>query len=277
MGILADQHVHSHHSGDSRERMEAVAGQAIERGLTSLCFTEHEDYDYPAVDDPRITAQTFLLDLEAYRQEYLRIRDQFSDRITLHFGVELGLQPLASVISENCRFVQNAPFDLVIASTHVAGRRDPYYPSFYEGRTEEEALREIFAETLENIRLFEDFDVVGHLDYPIRYLPSGRQRIDLSASRELLDEIFRLLIRREQGLDLNTEQIRRGYDEMNPSRELLARYHELGGRIITFGSDAHQAERVAGFFDRAERIAREAGFTEYCVYENRKPAFIAFS
>ena len=275
MGILADQHVHSHHSGDSEERMEAVAERAIACGLTSLCFTEHEDFDYPAVDDAEITAQTFLLDAAGYRQEFLRIKDLYADRITLHFGVELGLQPIDTVVAENRRFLEASPFDFVIASTHVAGRRDPYYASFYEGRTEEEALHEIFAETLENIRIFDDFDVVGHLDYPIRYLPSGRGQLDLFASKGVLDEIFRLIIRRGQGLDLNTEQIRRGYDEMNPSLALLSRYRELGGRVITFGSDAHRAERVAGFFDRAESIARKAGFTEYCVYEGRKPVFVS--
>ena len=276
MSILSDQHVHSHHSGDSEERMEAVAEQAIALGLTSLCFTEHEDYDYPVTEGSDLTPTTFLLDAGAYRQEFLDIRKRYEDRIRLHFGVELGLQPIGEVVEENRRFAAAWPFDLVIASTHVAGRMDPYYPSFYEGRSEEEGMRAVFAETLENIRQFEDFDVVGHLDYPVRYLPSGRKHIDLSASRGILDEIFRLIIRRGQGLDVNTEQLRRGYDEMNPSRALLTRYHELGGRIITFGSDAHQAGRLAGFFDRAEKIVRECGFTGYYVYEDRHPVYVGF-
>ncbi len=270
MSITADQHVHSHHSGDSEARMEDIAEQAIARGLTELCFTEHVDLDYPDVGDPEITEETFLLDADAYHREYCEVRDRYADRIRLSFGLELGMQPHLG--QENTRFVQASPYDLVIASTHVSRRRDPYYPAFYEGRSEEDAIREVLAETLENIRVFEDFDVVGHLDYVLRYLPSRRQRVDMTPFADVIDEILKLIIRREQGLDLNTAPLwKKGSPEMNPSRQILSRYRELGGRIITFGSDAHHAGDVSGAFDTAERIALECGFTEYCVYRNRRP------
>ena len=268
--ITADQHVHSHHSGDSEARMEEIAEQAAARGMTDLCFTEHEDLDYPDVGDPEITRETFLLDADAYYREYCGVRDRFADRIRLQFGLELGLQP--HIAEENRQFVKAHPYDLVIASTHVSGRRDPYYPAFYEGRSEEDAIREVLTETFDNIRAFDDFDVVGHLDYVVRYLPSRRESVDMTPFAELIDEILKLLIRRDQGLDLNTAPMwKKGRPEMNPSRQILRRYRELGGRLITFGSDAHHAEHVAGAFDQAEKIAAECGFTEYCVYRKRKP------
>ena len=270
MAILADQHVHSHHSGDSTERMEAVAERAVRLGMTDLCFTDHNDFDYPDVGDPRVTPTTFCLDTDAYYREYLDLRAHYAGRISLQYGVELGLQP--QLAGENRAFAASKPFDLIIASIHVANRRDPYYPSFYEGRTEEEAMREMLEATLENISLYDDFDVLGHLDYIIRYFPSGRQTMDMSPFSGLLDDILRLLILRGQGLDLNTAPLwKKGYPEMNPSRQILTRYRELGGRIVTFGSDAHQAEHVGDAFDLAEKLAVESGFTEYAVFRNRKP------
>lgn len=270
MAITADQHVHSHHSGDSEARMEDVAEQAIARGLTHLCFTEHMDIDYPDVGDPEIDGDTFLLDADTYYLEYCEVRDRYADRIRLCYGLEIGLQP--HIADENRWFVQSHPFDLVIGSTHVCKRRDPYYPAFYEGRSEEAAIRDVLGETLENIRVFDDFDVLGHLDYIIRYLPSGRRTVDTAPFADLIDEILKLIIRRGQGLDLNTAPVwKKGYPEMNPSRQILRRYYELGGRFITFGSDAHHAQHVAGAFDTAEKIAAECGFTEYCIYRERKP------
>ncbi|MCR5675451.1 MAG: histidinol-phosphatase HisJ family protein [Lachnospiraceae bacterium] len=268
MSITADQHVHSHHSADSEERMERIAEQAIAAGLRDLCFTEHNDFDYPDVGDEEIKKTTFYLDTDAYHEEYLSVRERYADRIRLHFGVELGLQP--HLAEENRAFVQAKPYDLVIASIHVSRGRDPYYPAFYEGRTEEEAMREILEETLENIRVFDDFDVLGHLDYILRYVPSGRQTMDMDPFSDLLDEILALLIRRGQGLDLNSQPIwKKGYPEMNPSRQILLRYRALGGRIITFGSDAHRAANVAGGFDRAAALARACGFDGYAVYSGR--------
>ena len=135
--ILADQHVHSHHSGDSTAPMEEEAQAAIGLGLKSLTFTEHQDACYPQVEDRTITPETFLLDADAYEQEYRQIREAYAGRITLRFGVELGLQMLPAVVESNRAFVSRRAFDLVIGSVHVVGGRDVYYPSFYQGRTED--------------------------------------------------------------------------------------------------------------------------------------------
>ncbi|MCR5177713.1 MAG: histidinol-phosphatase HisJ family protein [Lachnospiraceae bacterium] len=274
MSILADQHIHSHHSGDSDESMERIADSAIAAGLKYLCFTEHMDFDYPPVDDPELTPDTFILDADPYKAEYLRIRDRYAGRIELMLGTEIGMQPHVAI--ENRDFCRSLEPDLVVASIHVVKRRDPYYPSFYEGRSEEEAVAETLEETLENIRLFEDFDVLGHMDYIIRYLPSRRKTVDMSAFSPVVDEILKLLIRRGQGLDLNTAPLTRGFPHMHPSHYILERYRDLGGRVITFGSDAHKCENVASCFDTAEKEARDCGFEEYCVFRSRKPEFIRF-
>ncbi len=274
MSILADQHVHSHHSGDSRESMTRIADSAIAAGLGYLCFTEHLDFDYPAVDDPSLTPDKFILDPDPYVSEYREVRDLYAGRIDLRLGIEIGMQP--HVVDENKDFISHLDPDLVIASVHVIDRRDPYYPSFYEGISEENAMRQALECTLENIRVFEDFDVLGHMDYILRYLPSRRREMDMSDYSDVTDEILKLLIKRGQGLDLNTAAFTKGFPHMHPAPSILRRFRELGGRVITFGSDAHVCENVASFFAEAEKEARDCGFDEYCVFKGRKPEFFRF-
>ena len=89
-----------------------------------------------------------------------------------------------------------------------------------------------------------------------------------------IDAILNELIRREKGLEVNTAGIRRGMEQTNPTFPVIARYHELGGRLISVGSDAHHPEDLGADFDKAEAFLRKAGFTEYNVYHKRKPVFL---
>ncbi|MBQ7678276.1 MAG: histidinol-phosphatase HisJ family protein, partial [Butyrivibrio sp.] len=169
MSITADYHLHSHHSGDSEAPMADMADAALARGLTEICFTEHEDLDFPdSADGP---GSIFLLDAATYRSEWETLHPQYAGRLDIRFGVELGLQP--HLVEQNRSFLTAQPYDFVIGSVHIADRRDPYYPDFYEGRTLQEAYRAYFEDVLENIRLMPEIDVLGHMDYPVRYAPGG--------------------------------------------------------------------------------------------------------
>ena len=130
MSITADFHMHSSHSGDGNTPMEEMIRQALNTGLTHLCFTEHQDFDYPA--SPDLPPDYFLLDTDAYRQELISVQEQYKDQIQVGFGVELGLQP--HLTTKLQQYVKSWPFDFIIASSHVCNGQDPYYPAFYKGR-----------------------------------------------------------------------------------------------------------------------------------------------
>ena len=270
MTVRADLHMHSSFSGDSDTPMDEMIRAGLSRGLTHICFTEHMDLDYP------VSSETppgfFELDGDAYRRAFLGCRENWGEHIGLLFGVELGLQP--HLAQANARFARSYEFDMIIGSSHVCHGKDPYYPSFFEGRSQEEAYREYFASILENIRVFSEFDVYGHLDYVVRYGPRREQGYSYAAYRELFDAILTMLIQKGKGIELNTGGLSGGLREPHPCLEVLRRYRELGGEILTVGSDAHTPDRVGGFFDRAREILEACGFRYYTVFEKRKPVFI---
>jgi len=250
--------------------MEDMILQGIAQGLTTMCFTEHNDFDYP--ESPDTPAGMFLLNTDPYLYDLIRLKEKYAGRIRLLFGVELGLQP--EVLRENAVFAKSCDFDFIIGSSHICHGRDPYYPDFYEERSEEEAYREYFESVLENIKKFSNFDVYGHLDYVVRYGPDRDHNYSYEKYRDILDEILKLLLDKGKGLELNTGGIRSGMKDFNPCMDVLKHYRELGGEIITIGSDSHDSQHIGDAFDRAADVLKECGFTYYTVFEKRSPEFI---
>ncbi len=267
--ITADFHMHSSFSGDSDAPMEQMITQAIRLGMERICFTEHLDLDYPP--SPDVPADYFLLDTDAYRRELTRCQEQYAGQIEILFGVELGLQP--HLKAEHASYVSSHAFDFIIGSSHVCNRQDPYYPAFFEGRTQEEAYGGYFSSILENILAFDSFDVYGHLDYVVRYGPSQDKDYSYERFREILDSILRLLLERGKGLEINTGGLKYGLSQPNPCMGILKRYRALGGEIVTIGSDAHDPRYIGYEFAKAAELLKECGFRYYTTYRERRPQF----
>ncbi|WP_051227086.1 histidinol-phosphatase HisJ family protein [Butyrivibrio sp. MC2013] len=267
--IIGDYHVHSEHSGDSQAPMSEMIAAAKERGLTQLCFTEHMDMDYPSHGSQE--GNIFYLDTQQYYDDCMEAKALAKGSVDVRFGVEVGMQPHIS--GRNSDYIDSWPFDFVIASNHLCNKKDPYYPEFYEGRSKKEAVREFFECTYENIRLFKNYDVLGHLDYIVRYIPEPFE-YKWKDYADVTDRILRLLAEEGKGLDVNCKSIFGGNsNEPNPCLGLLKRFRSMGGEIITFGSDAHVPEGVAGGFDKGRDVALRAGFTKYCTFKDRRPSF----
>ncbi len=268
MPIISDYHMHSHHSGDSTAPMEDMILSSIEKGLKEICFTEHDDMDYPIYPD--INKDSFTLDIDTYLRELSELRAKYSDKIKVRFGIEIGMQ--SQISDDNLRVVSSNDFDFVIASQHLVDRRDPFYPDFWDGYSVRALFDRFFDETLENLKLFTDYDVLGHLDYVSRYVPKGDTTYSYEAFKEKIDRILIHLIENGKGLDLNSKALSADPEgEPNPSTAIIRRFKELGGTIITFGSDAHSPGKVACGFERMSKIALSCGFSEYYTFEKRKP------
>ena len=261
-----DVHMHTHHSGDSEAPMEAMIQAAIAKGLQGICFTDHLDYDY--LPDPEL----FLLDGDAYYKEYCDIQKRYEGILPIRFGVEVGLQP--HIVASNNAFVCRYPFDFVIGSSHVAHGVDPYYPEYYEGRSEHAAYLEYFEAELENAQSAADYDVYGHLDYVVRYGPNQNRDYSYQKYADIIDEILRALIAKGRGLEVNTAGLTNGLGHPNPTEDILKRYRELGGEILTTGADAHVPENVGSHFEVLHDMLTACGFSYYTVFKQRKPEFI---
>ncbi len=270
MPILSDCHLHSHHSGDSEAPMEDMIRKGIEMGLHTMCFTEHNDFGYPGV--PGDPDNIFLLNPDSYLYELLGLKEKYAGKIKILFGLELGLQP--GVVRENAVFARSHEYDFIIGSSHICMGKDPYYPDFFEGRSDEEAYREYFLSELENIKKFSNFDVYGHLDYVVRYGASRDREYSYEKYKDILDAILELLLEKEKGLELNTGGFRRGMRDFHPCRDILKRYRELGGEIITVGSDAHEPAHIGCAFEKACETLKDCGFKYYTIFEKRIPEYI---
>ena len=186
--------------------------------------------------------------------------------------MELGLQP--EILRENAVFAKSYEFDFIIGSSHICHGKDPYYPAFFAGRSEEEAHREYFESILENIRKFSNFDVYGHLDYVVRYGPNMDKNYSSEKYKDIIDAILKLLLEKGKGIELNTGGIKKGMKDFHPCIDILRRYRELGGEIITIGSDSHDVSHIADSFDRAADVLKECGFRYYTIFEQRTPEYI---
>ncbi len=266
-----DMHLHSTFSADAKATPEEQIRQAIAFGLDGMCFTDHCDYDYP--DNPDGTpAKNWVLDIPPYLEKIRECKYQYIGEVEICCGIELGLQPhLAGDLNT---LLRNTPFDFVIGSSHLAHGRDVYFSQYFEGRSEREAYEEYFTSILENLEVFEDFDVYGHLDYVVRYGPNRNENYSYAAYADLLDEILKKLIWLGKGLELNTAGFKYGLGHPHPTEDVLRRYRELGGEIITTGSDAHEAKHLAFEFDKAAAILKDCGFEYYTVFRDRNPAFV---
>lgn len=270
MHIIADCHLHSSFSGDSDTPMEQMIREGIKKGLKTMCFTEHMDIGFP--DSPTESGNVFLLNTDSYLYELASLKEKYRNQLRILFGVELGLQP--EVLRDNAVYAKSYDFDFIIGSSHVCHGKDPYFASFYEGRSEKEAYREYFESILENVRKFSNYDVYGHLDYVVRYGPNKDQNYCYDEYRDILDEILKLLIEKEKGIELNTGGFSAGLRDFHPCRDALRRYRELGGEIITLGSDSHDCARIGAHFETAANLLKECGFRYYHVFEKRIPEAI---
>lgn len=266
--MYTDSHIHTAFSSDSETPVRMQIERAADLGMEAVYITDHQDFDFPG----DIYGMPFRFDTQDYMKTILHLQEEYRDRIEVRAGVELGLMTHLKDTLEN--YVSSWSFDYVIGSVHLVRKMDPYYPEFYEGRTSREAYLEYFETTLDNVRLHSCFDALGHLDYVVRYgsdAPSGYPSDDY---RQVIDEILRILIQKGIALECNTAGLKYGLGFPNPHGDVIRRYVELGGEMVTLGSDGHQPAHVGYAFADIGNYLKSCGVRYQTVFRRRKPEFI---
>ena len=258
---MFDYHMHSSVSFDSTCPARDMAEAAAKQGLKEICFTDHWDYN----SDPNAPPTPF--DPEAYSEAYDGL--EYPD-MHIRRGVEFGLTVWDT--TELTALLQKRRFDFVIGSVHSVDGCDPYDKEFWDGKTVRQAYERYLEEILRCVKVHSDFDVLGHLTYVCRSVhnPSS-EPLRYEDHRELCDEIMKELIAKGKGMEVNTSGVdQRGV--LLPTADFMRRFRELGGEIVTVGSDAHTAERVGQHTDKALQMLKEI-FGYVCTFANRKPIF----
>ena len=265
---LADYHVHSTCSQDGRQTMAQAAQAAVAAGMDELCLTDHVDTVYWGPEQkPR-----WDFDWDAVRRQFRQAQEQWGHRITLRLGAELGEAAMSFQRAEH--LMQNAPpLDFVIGSVHMAGKKFGNFDLYYVEKNSEtyyHALIDSYLEDVLSLARWGKFSVLGHLTLPLRYINENLgERMTFDSHMEQVEEIFRTMIPKGLGIECNTN---RGNTPL-PDSGILRLYRELGGEVITLGSDAHSGDMVGCAIRERQQLLRDCGFRYFCTFEEGKPLF----
>lgn len=263
--FLADYHIHTNFSIDSDEPMENMIKSAIAKGISEIAVTDHVDFDTKYYPIP---------DYTNYIPVFNNLKDKYKDQIKIKLGVEIGLENMWS--EKINRFTDEYNFDFIIGSSHAVQTLDLYFDQkeYFSAKTKNEAYTVYFEEILKNIEVCPDFNVYGHIDFVSRYGMYEDNSLNYNDYSDLIDLCLKSLIEKGKGIEINTSGFRYGIDCTYPSQTILKRYKELGGEIITAGSDSHTARDTADHIEYAYSLMQESGFKYVTVFENKIPDFI---
>lgn len=271
--IIGDFHTHTMFSTDSEAKPSDMIERAIALGLTKYCITDHMDYRYP-----HNAIGSFTFDIKDYWKTLCELKEQYAKQIDLLIGVELGLRNEPEVKEEVRDYYQKLtrdyPFDFIVGSTHVLWNYDPYYVEFWDQRTTADGLTEYFRSITHNAAYYDMFQICGHLDYLIRYVTDEIKDYQVLDYQSTIDEMLKSIITHGKGIECNTSGFKYKLGFPHPKTEILRRYKELGGELITIGSDAHRPEHIAYDFATAQTLLQELGFRYYAIYQGQKPTMV---
>lgn len=280
--MLSDYHVHSVYSDDSEYPMEDVVKDAISLGLEEICFTDHVDYGIKRDwDDPRGIAYrpgdvgepeqmpAANVDYPKYVSEIAQLQEKYQDQIAVRLGLEFGMQ--THTIPQYEALFARYPFDCILLSVHEVEDKELWNQRFQQGRTQEEYNLRYYEELLALVERYHDYSVLAHLDLVSRYDKQGY--FPFEKIKPILTKILKTVIACGKGIEVNTSFHRYGLKDMTPARDILKLYRDLGGRILTIGSDSHKPAHLGAYVRDTQRELKAMGFTQHCTYRGMEPRF----
>lgn len=273
--MFADYHVHTDFSDDSVYPMEDVVKDAIRMGMDEICFTDHvdygvkEDWDSGKEIEYRDGEPIANVDYPRYAERIRQMQCLYGDRIAMRMGMEFGMQ--MHTIPQFQSLYDRYPFDFIILSVHQVEDQEFWTGDFQKGRTQQGYNERYYEELLGLVEHYRDYSVLGHMDLIVRYDENGVYPFE--KVRPIVEEILKRVIRDGKGIEVNTSYKRYGLADTTPSRAVLKLYQELGGRILTLGSDSHKPEHLGAYIKETKNLLRTMGFHEFCTYEKMQPVF----
>lgn len=258
---LMDYHHHTNHSFDSTASMVDICKKAIENEIQEICFTEHFSVNPLA---PTYGHMVF----EKYLQEIRDCQEQFQGQLTVKAGIELCEPHLLK--EQYDEILQPLNLDFILGSVHNLNNQklrlalNEDHPTAYERYFKE----------LYHMVTTADIDIIAHFDLMKRYAYKEHGLYEFQNYREIIEQILKKAIDRNIGMEINTSGLRTGLKQTLPSIEVIQLYKELGGEILTIGSDSHTVEDVGANLTDAYALAKQCGFNYVFKFEKRKPVAV---
>ena len=267
---LFDNHNHSQFSSDGgRTSVEASTRAAVAAGLTGICFSDHCDHYVPPMKASFEDLKAEYFNVDEQQAEIARVQDIFGDSIKILKGIEIGMyeechEEIRNVLNRNS-------FDQILASVHYIEKTDPYYGGYYDDKDWKQAYGTYLETIYREMTWLKDFDIMGHYDYIVRYAPYPVTSIRYRDFSDIFDEMFRYLIHEGKALEINTKSYEGHRGRIvELDHNVLLRYCEMGGEIISLGSDSHEPSRVGAGFTHHAALLKSLGFRWSAHYESRK-------
>lgn len=262
---IFDSHLHSDNSPDAVHSVAYLCEHAMQHRIMGFAVTDHfECHEKLEEQEQGIRQMSF---------EVERARGSFGSAIKLSKGIELGQPHNYPEAAKN--ILGCADFDFVLSSVHILeDGTDFYYIDYSNPSIVVSDLLEKYYENLFRLAKWNGFDSLAHIRYPERYI-WGDQRIPVSIEpyMDYIVSIFKLLIQNGKALEVNTSAMKKGMS-CDPGVELLKLYRELGGELITIGSDAHNAPHMAFGFDDTMDLLLTLGYRYFAFYSRRLPVML---
>jgi histidinol-phosphatase (PHP family) len=263
---MIDIHIHTKFSFDSEEQPENYIEKARELNVPVIGFSEHYDYDAFLEGDKKVT----LADIPVYT-DYIKNLGRVKMLPKVLCGIEFGYTKNAVETYKN--LIKTYNFDYVINSVHtLPNRGDCYYSKFFDGLTVKNAYQNYFNGVLESVKADFDYQIIGHIGYVSRYVNGENHKILYKDYKSIFDEILTEIIKRDKCLEINSSANNSG-GEFLPDLDIIERYLELGGKKLSFGSDAHKA---CDYQRKSELLLSKLkliGVSQLCYYENKECIF----
>jgi histidinol-phosphatase (PHP family) len=237
MKKICDMHVHTKYSCDSDAELEAYCLEAIKKGISAICFTEHVDYNVNDYGYGYYSADEFFAD-------FLHVKEKYGAELDILCGVEFSEPHL---YQDELSKYANMPYDYILGAVHYV------YSDIFIGQmpgagiSAEVCYEHYWDEILSAVKVG-GFDCLGHIDFPKRYY----NKIIIDSDK--LHEICSVMVRNDICLEINTSSLRKNIEESMPDREILSIYKSCGGKYITVGSDAHSTSELAADYSYAKNL-----------------------
>lgn len=260
-----DYHVHSSFSDDCHVEMETIVQKGISLGIKEICFTDHIDYEAAI---PNVIIE---FDNNDYSREVNRLGKKYRDKISIKKGVEMGFQP--HILDKCNKFILDGDFDFVLCSLHTVENKDVYLGDLLKDNSPKEAYEKYFQELYYCIEKGAIFSVLAHFDLLKRHVDYPFDKV-FRENFDIIEGIFKKVIYDGKGLEVNTSGFRYKLESPLPSKDLLIFYKELGGEIITLGSDSHGENTLGYNFPYTYELLKNIGFKYLTIYDKMRPQFI---
>ena len=264
---IIDLHTHTDNSFDGHHSTMFLCETACMKGIRALAFTDHLEMDAFYRDNFDRTA------IQAYF-EVAKAKSAFSGKLIICNGTELGQAVYDLPVTE--KLLSSMNYDIVIGSIHnLPNVQDFYYMDFSDESIDYYALLDDYFSWELKLAQWGGFDTLAHLTYPLRYIVGNYGKpVDMTRYSEIIDEILVTLIRSGKSLEINTAGLRQPIGVTSPDESIVRRYKQLGGEMITVGSDAHFAEHLGAGIEQGYELALRCGFDKIALYQNRTPTLV---